>query len=243
VSSGIVEYAIKPWKRKDRASCDQPQGRVLVMPGTGYTCDRPLLYWAAQMLVQSGWHVDRLNVRITKDDLSQVTPVIETAIEEWHDSVVAQAADAGLPRPLMLLIGKSLTTLAYAHACELGMPMALLTPVLNPAPFDLSSQRIAVPGETTAAHGAPKLMQASCEMPSAAPSGNAGSVYDAARKPLICAGTADPYYDADRAHALTDDVHEFPDANHSIEVPGDWRRSLGYLSGVVDAIARYAAAL
>jgi hypothetical protein len=121
----------------------------------------------------------------------------------------------------MLLIGKSLTTLAYGHARELGIPMALFTPVLNPAPFDPSGQRIAVPSR---------------EM-------GEGTGDEAVRKPLICAGTADPYYDADRAHALSADVSEFPGANHSIEVPGDWQRSLEYLSGTVAALARYAATL
>ena len=41
--------------------------------------------------------------------------------------------------------------------------------------------------------------------------------------PLICPGTADPFYDQARANALTPHVHEYPDANHSIEVPKLWR--------------------
>lgn len=222
MTSGIVEYAIKPWKHNPADSATL-HGRALVMPGTGYTCDRPLLYWAAQMLVQLHWHVDRLDVHNTKDDLSEVTPVIEASIDEWRDSVVAQAAEAKDPCPRMLLIGKSLTTLAYEHARELGTPMVLLTPVLNPAPFDPSGQRIAVPGEhatTSTAMSAP--------LPPA---------------PLICAGTADRYYNAARAHALTDNVHEYLAANHSIEVPEDWRRSVGYLKDVIGAIERYADSL
>ena len=227
MSFGSVEYAIKPWKHNHAVDGSAPHGYALVMPGTGYTCDRPLLYWSAQMLAQTGWHVDLLNVHNTKDDLSEVTPVIETAIDEWHAAAQAQAqaqaqaADAGLLQPRMLLIGKSLTTLAYGHARKLGIPMALFTPVLNPAPFDPSGQRIAVPSREE----------------------DAGAGVETARKPLICAGSADPYYDADRAHALSEDVHEFPGANHSIEVPGDWQRSLEYLSGTVAALARYAAAL
>ncbi|MCH4209045.1 hypothetical protein [Bifidobacterium sp.] len=250
MASGIVEYAIKPWRRNP-ADGAALRGRALVMPGTGYTCDRPLLYWAAQMLVQAGWHVDRLDVHNTRHDLSQVTPVIETAINEWHDSAVAQAADAGLPRPRMLLIGKSLTTLAYAHACELGVPMVLLTPVLNPAPFDPSGQRIVAPGEgaaTAASAGATEPLHASQAQDVADQRHTDGARTDVqarslSRTPLICAGTADQYYNAARAHALTDEVREYPAANHSIEVPGDWRRSVGYLADAVGSIERYAASL
>ena len=61
--------------------------------------------------------------------------------------------------------------------------------------------------------------------------------------PLICAGTADPFYDQARANALTPHVHEYPDANHSIEVPGHWRRSLDYLKEVTASVAQYAATL
>lgn len=33
-------------------------GRVLVLPGRGYTVDHPLLFWACQVLADLGWHVD-----------------------------------------------------------------------------------------------------------------------------------------------------------------------------------------
>jgi hypothetical protein len=46
-----------------------------------------------------------------------------------------------------------------------------------------------------------------------------------------------------RANALTPHVHEYPDANHSIEVPGHWRRSLDYLKEVTASVAQYAATL
>ena len=57
------------------------------MPGTGYNCDRPLLYWSAQALVEAGWRVDRINVRNASDDLSTVIPVLNQAIDGWVESV------------------------------------------------------------------------------------------------------------------------------------------------------------
>ena len=42
----LVEVSITTW-RKNRVSAGSEHGRVLLMPGTGYNCDRPLLYWSA----------------------------------------------------------------------------------------------------------------------------------------------------------------------------------------------------
>ena len=62
-----VEVSITSWK-KNVVKFGQEYGRVLLMPGTGYNCDRPLLYWSAQALVEAGWRVDRINVRNASDD-------------------------------------------------------------------------------------------------------------------------------------------------------------------------------
>ena len=54
-----VEVSITSWK-KNVVKPGQEYGRVLLMPGTGYNCDRPLLYWSAQALVEAGWRIDRM---------------------------------------------------------------------------------------------------------------------------------------------------------------------------------------
>ena len=66
-----VEVSITSWK-KNVVKPGQEYGRVLLMPGTGYNCDRPLLYWSAQALVEAGWRIDRMNVRNASDDLSTI---------------------------------------------------------------------------------------------------------------------------------------------------------------------------
>lgn len=43
-----VEVSITSWK-KNVVKPGQEYGRVLLMPGTGYNCDRPLLYWSARL--------------------------------------------------------------------------------------------------------------------------------------------------------------------------------------------------
>ena len=51
-----VEVSITSWK-KNVVKPGQEYGRVLLMPGTGYNCDRPLLYWSARLLVEAGWRI------------------------------------------------------------------------------------------------------------------------------------------------------------------------------------------
>lgn len=265
-----VEVNITSW-RKNIVKPGQEHGRVLLMPGTGYNCDRPLLYWAAQALAEAGWRIDRMNVRNASDDLSTVIPVLNDAIDGWVASVrgdkptkpadsangdpdasagAPSAADSASPAKSqrLLLIGKSLTTMTYPHvASHYGLPFVLLTPVLHHADFDPSARVIPVPAVGDDIVGEPEApsVEVAAEVIRSEHSGSShatGSRYSGPA-PLVCAGTADPFYDRIRANALTPHVHEYPDANHSIEVPGHWRRSLDYLKEVTASVAQYAATL
>ena len=259
-----VEVSITSWK-KNVVKFGQEYGRVLLMPGTGYNCDRPLLYWSAQALVEAGWRVDRINVRNASDDLSTVIPVLNQAIDGWvesvrgnqsgeysNDNVGRDDADSSdstnQSGPRLLLIGKSLTTMTYPHvAAHYGLPFVLLTPVLHHADFDPSARVIPVPAvgdDIVAESEAPSVAEAKAAIRAElAGQSHAASSRYAGPAPLICAGTADPFYDRARANALTPHVHEYPDANHSLEGPGHWRRSLDYLKEVTASVAQYAATL
>lgn len=92
-----VEVSITSWK-KNIVKPGQEYGRVLLMPGTGYNCDRPLLYWSAQALVEAGWRIDRMNVRNASDDLSTVIPVLNQAIDGW---VAARARSPARVKPVI----------------------------------------------------------------------------------------------------------------------------------------------
>ena len=224
---GSVEptYAIRRWGR-NRIEAGGAGKRVLLMPGTGYNCDRPLLYSSAMALIDDGWYVDRLDVNadLSKTPSSRIIAMLGQAVDEWLAMVKDDAKTAGRT-PTTLLIAKSLSTFVYPHAFERGVPIALLTPVLAPADFDPTHAVIPVPGDAD--------YPTTDDDPAAQP----------APEPLVCAGTADPFYDQARANALTPHVHEYPDANHSIEVPGHWRRSLDYLKEVTASVAQYAATL
>ena len=221
---GSVEptYAIRRWGR-NRIEAGGAGKRVLLMPGTGYNCDRPLLYSSAMALIDDGWYVDRLDVNadLSKTPSSRIIAMLGQAVDEWLAMVKDDAKTAGRT-PTTLLIAKSLSTLVYPHAFERGVPIALLTPVLAPADFDPTHAVIPVPGDAD--------YPTTDDDPAAQP----------APEPLVCAGTADPLYDHDRAVRLTHAVHEYPRANHSIEVRGDWRASLSYLNDVVAQVHAYA---
>ncbi len=61
-----VTPAVTPWG-KNRVKNTETGKHVLIMPGIGYTVDRPLLYWAAQALAANGWFVDRLDLKLTEE--------------------------------------------------------------------------------------------------------------------------------------------------------------------------------
>lgn len=205
-----VTPALTPWG-KNTVKPEETGRHVLIMPGIGYTVDRPLLYWAAQALAPEGWYVDRLDLKLTESvEFPEMIDCMEHVIDLWRAKSLERARHAGQEADL-LVITKSLSTLSFPHAAHLGLRTVLLTPVLNPPPFDVHKSVIPAP------------------LP--------GPDYPA---PLICAGTADPYFDPAKARLLTDRVRTFEDANHSIEVPGDWERSLDYLRGVTRAIVEYA---
>ena len=204
-----VTPAVTPWG-KNHVKNTETGKHVLIMPGIGYTVDRPLLYWAAQALATNGWFVDRLDLKLTESvEFPEMIACMERVVDEWRKAALEHAAESG-EEPQLLVVTKSLSTLSYPHSAKLGLRVVLLTPVLNPPPFDKHKSVIPAP------------------LP-----GTAGSPM-----PLICAGDADPYYDDAKAHLLTDHVRTYAGANHSIEVPDDWQTSLDYLKQVTQASRR-----
>ncbi|WP_241676971.1 hypothetical protein [Bifidobacterium jacchi] len=224
ISSIMGDGSVRPtcsrraWGR-NRIDAEAADRRVLLMPGTGYTCDRPLLYYSANALIDDGWYADRLdvNANLSTSPASEIIAMLSDAVDDWLREVNADAERAGMAAPRVMLVTKSLSTFMFPHAQTLDLPVALLTPVFAPADFDPSRSVIPVPGDP-----------------------DYDSAHDGATKPLICAGDADPLFNGERARRLSPHVHEYAGANHSIEVPGDWRTSMTYLRDVVEHVVSYA---
>ena len=161
-----VTPAVTPWG-KNRVKNTETGKHVLIMPGIGYTVDRPLLYWAAQALAANGWFVDRLDLKLTESvEFPEMIACMERVVDEWRKAALEHAAESG-EEPQLLVVTKSLSTLSYPHSAKLGLRVVLLTPVLNPPPFD--KHKSVIPAPLPGAVGSPM--------------------------PLICAGDADPYFD------------------------------------------------
>lgn len=93
--------------------------QAIILPGGGYTVDMPVLWYAATALSYLGWTCTRVTwpQQMTRSLVAPIATELIGSIS--HDS----------PRHL-LLVGKSLGTMAMPVAVEHGLPGVWLTPVL-----------------------------------------------------------------------------------------------------------------
>ena len=86
--------AVTPWG-KNRVKNTETGKHVLIMPGIGYTVDRPLLYWAAQALAANGWFVDRLDLKLTESvEFPEMIACMERVVDEWRKAALEHAAES-----------------------------------------------------------------------------------------------------------------------------------------------------
>lgn len=115
----------------DLRARDDTVGLCVILPGRQYTPDRPLLSFATEAALAHGWNVRQVwwnaPERGTRDLASEMSWV--------HDEL--DAAVHGHDGPV-LLIAKSLGTLAAARAADQRYDAAWLTPLLSePAVADV----------------------------------------------------------------------------------------------------------
>jgi pimeloyl-ACP methyl ester carboxylesterase len=96
-------------------------GTAVLLPGRRGGTDSPLLHWSATALTQSGWSV--VGVRWEEGADQPAAPQVEDAAGAALDR-----ADPDLP---VVVVAKSLGTLALPWAVEQGLPGAWLTPLLG----------------------------------------------------------------------------------------------------------------
>jgi len=106
---------------------DQPKGLVVILPGWGYLCDAPGLYYPRKAAVDLGYDV--LSVTYGFQVARDRSEVVMQTLNAEVDHVLATAVERSYPR--MILIGKSLgtplaATLAHKHSAE---RLILLTPI------------------------------------------------------------------------------------------------------------------
>ena len=106
----------------DHPADGTPVGRCIVLPGSKYTPDGPMLFFAAQVALMRGWDVRQVWWEV---------PELSSAAEEaaWVGSQLDAAFDDYAGR--VLVVAKSLGTLAAPVAAARGFDAAWLTPLLT----------------------------------------------------------------------------------------------------------------
>ncbi|MFT4081062.1 MAG: hypothetical protein QM638_00600 [Nocardioides sp.] len=101
-----------------------PVGRCVVLPGRQYTADRPLLFFATEVASMRGWEVRQVwwepparDRRDISEETSWVCDQLDAAVDGYDGSV--------------LIVAKSLGTLAAARAAERDYDAVWLTPLLG----------------------------------------------------------------------------------------------------------------
>jgi len=107
-----------------KAPTDQRQGNkvAILLPGSGYPVEGPVLFWIGEMLGSLGWHVQA--VRWTPNDSPGADPHEFAAIAARTAFADAPSADQ------RLIVAKSFSTLCIPWAEEAGIPGVWLTPLL-----------------------------------------------------------------------------------------------------------------
>jgi predicted alpha/beta-hydrolase family hydrolase len=183
---------------------------AVVLPGLNYTCDMPLLYYPARLLVEHGADVLQVHVDYTLPAFQSKERAEQAA---WLGLDAQAAVQAGMkPRKYerLILIGKSIGTLSLAYLVAQGGYATATTIWLTP----LLRQ--------------PLLVQAAsqCQGPA-----------------LFVAGTGDTTYEpavlAKILEATGAKSFILEEANHSLEIPGDLRRSVAWMSEYIHEIERF----
>lgn len=97
-------------------------GRCIVLPGSRYTPDGPMLFFAAQVAVMRGWDVRQVWWEVPEfashaDEVAWVGSALDAALNDYAGRV--------------LVVAKSLGTLAAPVAAARGYHAAWLTPLLT----------------------------------------------------------------------------------------------------------------
>ena len=99
-----------------------PERRALILPGSNYVAQAPLLWYAEEVLGIHGW--------TTEAFVWNGTPESRTEVRMAYDMVLRQrtAVESGA---MYCVVGKSLGTLVLPTAVDLEVPGVWLTPLLS----------------------------------------------------------------------------------------------------------------
>lgn len=115
-----------------------PARVAIILPGVAYTPAMPLLYWTGRVLGHHGWTVHQ----VWWYDREPPDPERRTA---WVCEAAEEAIAAESQAEQVLLVGKSLGSLAVRLAAERDLPGIWLTPLLVQAPVRQALAAVTAP--------------------------------------------------------------------------------------------------
>lgn len=182
---------------------------AILYPGFGYSCDMPLFYYIGNRLLAGGSDVLRVEYAYNRQPEFRELPVPEQ--HDWQRADASGALDAVLQQDdyrQITIVGKSIGTRSMGH-------------VLN------SDPRL---GDATALWLTPLFKDDNVRR----------QILQTSARSLIVIGMNDPHYDAETLEeiALKDGnvVISIPNADHSLDIAGDVKASIGTLKQVISGV-------
>ena len=185
---------------------------ALFFPGRGYTSAMPLLYYPTRLAVSLGAEALWIDYSLMRAPAANsMNPEVQLRWLAADSSAALRAALARHSYREILLVGKSLGTLVLAH-------LALNEPVLKDAKYVWLTP----------------LVRNAYLQP---------AVEQARPASLFIQGSGDPHYEAAGLARLESasggQVLLVPEANHSLEIPGDLPASLQAVQQALQAISAF----
>ena len=167
---------------------------AVLLPGSGYPVEGPVLFWVGEMLGALGWHVQA--VRWTAEDRLNDDPHSLAAFAV--ENAFAESPVAGQ----RLIVAKSLSTLAIPWAGETQTAGIWLTPLLT-------DERVRK------------------------------TLANSTKNDLFVGGSEDKLWDGGHRPGLHGTFLEIPGADHSLQIPNDWRASQKVQAAVLESVEAF----
>lgn len=208
----ITGYQSEPIPNRFYRQEGEADTLAVILPGYGYNADMPLLYYAGEIVIDQG--IDLLQVESAYNRRPEWSRLSDADQRAWLDEDADAAVDAALAQRSfkhLVLIGKSLGTMAMGHLQERYSTLPESRWVwLTPVLND------------------PRLSSVMQQHHPAS---------------LFAIGTKDHYYDEAVLKKVVDATQGklvvIPDANHSLEIPGDIHQSIQALDRIMVEIEAF----
>ena len=183
---------------------------AIMFPGLRYTCDMPLLYYPSRLFAQRGADVLQVNSDYTQPEYQSASQGEQA---DWLTADAQAALRAGKAQrnyKRLILMGKSIGTLALAHlvskSIEKGTITIWLTPLLRQQPLVSAALLFKGPALYIAGTG----------------------------DPIFASGPMQRIQDATGAETLI-----VEGADHSMEIPGDLLQSIQIMERILRGTANF----